>query len=126
MGGGKDDADIGSEKPAAKLGALIRRIRKERGITCVDLSEKSGVAANYIAMVERGLCDVSLSRIKAIANGLGMKTSELMGRLGESGWTEEMEEIAARYEGASGSQRMIAVAMLAEVFPEMRRRMGIR
>jgi transcriptional regulator with XRE-family HTH domain len=57
---------------AAKMGARIRELREERGLSLVELAEASGVSKGHMSSVERGLVLVTLETIMAAAKGLGV------------------------------------------------------
>jgi len=55
-------------------GAKLRRMRKEAGLTGVQLSARVGVTFSYLARVERGeLRTVAPARYNAILNALGIE-----------------------------------------------------
>jgi len=49
---------------------LINRIRKERGITIVELAEKMGVSQAYIAKIERGEIEPTQEQVEVIKSFL--------------------------------------------------------
>src|SRR6266576_2756812 len=61
-----------------KLGAVIRELRKSRGLTQAELAESAKIAANTLAMVERGQRSVSLRLLNAIGRPLKVPGSCLL------------------------------------------------
>src|SRR5689334_3523054 len=61
-----------------KLGMVIRNLRKSRGFTQAELAESAGVAANTLAMLERGERSVSPRMLNAIGRRLNVPGSCLM------------------------------------------------
>jgi transcriptional regulator with XRE-family HTH domain len=57
----------------ASFGRMLRRHREARGLTLDDVATLSGLTPNYIALVERGRCDPSLSTLFAIMIGLDLE-----------------------------------------------------
>lgn len=55
----------------------IRKFRKERKMTQVELSEKLGVTASAVTMWENGNREPSLTMVKKIANVFGCKVDDL-------------------------------------------------
>ena len=60
-----------------KFGQRIRRLRKERGLSQEDLAELSGLDRTYISGIERGVRNVALRNIEALAQALGVSISDL-------------------------------------------------
>lgn len=65
-----------------RLGDAVREFRREQGITQEQLSESSGLHVTYIAGIETGRRNPSLKSLVALANGLSVKVSELLARMG--------------------------------------------
>ena len=61
----------------ARFGARIRTLRKERGLSQEALAELSGLDRTYISGIERGLRNVALRNIEALAQALNISMSEL-------------------------------------------------
>ena len=54
------------------IGPKIREMRKQRGITLKEFSQKVGVTASLISQVERGVAAPSISSLKKISDALGI------------------------------------------------------
>jgi transcriptional regulator with XRE-family HTH domain len=54
------------------IGLKIRELRKHRGITLKEFSQKVGVTASLISQVERGVAAPSISSLKKISEALGI------------------------------------------------------
>lgn len=67
-----------SDQQTKEIGKRVRKLRKEAGLTQVDLGKKSGLPANTIARLERGEHSPTLPKLEALARALGVKTSELL------------------------------------------------
>ncbi len=67
-----------SEVELKELGKVIRAKRELRGLTQVELAEKSGLDRNYIGMVERGERNPSYLSLQKIAQGLGLSVDEMI------------------------------------------------
>ncbi|QRN99335.1 helix-turn-helix transcriptional regulator [Archangium violaceum] len=65
---------------ASRLGARIRELRQERGLTLEALAERSEVSRAMISKVERGTNNPTLVVAVRIAKGLGVGLSELLSR----------------------------------------------
>jgi transcriptional regulator with XRE-family HTH domain len=64
-----------------QLGQRIRRLRRQRGLTQVELAVHLGLTRPHVARIERGDYDVHLSTLQTIARGLGVSMSRLLARL---------------------------------------------
>ena len=70
----RDSAFLG-----AGLGDRIRRLRRDRGMTQIDLSRAANVNQGHLSSIERGLRAPSPNTLKAIAVALGVPDSVLIG-----------------------------------------------
>ena len=60
-----------------KFGQRVRALRKERGLSQEELADLSGLDRTYISGIERGLRNVALRNIEALAKALDVSISEL-------------------------------------------------
>ena len=60
------------------LGERIRKLRKRKGWRQIDLAQHSGVHEVHISDLERGVREVGLRTLLAIANALEVKLSDLL------------------------------------------------
>lgn len=60
-----------------KFAKHLKQIRKEKGFTQDDFSDVEGISRSMIGMVETAKTDITLTKIKIIADVLGVKTKEL-------------------------------------------------
>jgi transcriptional regulator with XRE-family HTH domain len=63
---------------SVRLGQQIRRLRKDKGWRQIDLAEHSGVHEVHISDIERGVREICLNNLVALARGLGISVSELV------------------------------------------------
>ena len=56
-------------------GSIIRRVRKSKNMTLVDLAEKIGLSLSHISQVERGITNPSINSLRKIALALGIPMS---------------------------------------------------
>lgn len=78
----RTDSDRGGREEQSQqtmLGPLVRRLRREAGLTLQKLSEASGVSRAMLSSVELGVKNPTLPVLAGIAAGLGVTMSELMG-----------------------------------------------
>lgn len=61
-----------------KLGQRIRDIRLQKGMTQAEVAERSGVASNYIAMLERGERNPTYLTLLKIAEGFCVNILDLV------------------------------------------------
>jgi HTH-type transcriptional regulator/antitoxin HipB len=57
----------------------IKRLRKANGITQLEMSERLGMAKNNYGKVESGVTEMTVSRLYAIAEILGVSVTALLG-----------------------------------------------
>ncbi len=61
-----------------KFGKNLKNIRQNKKITQEKLAELAGIDRSYLSEVERGIKNISLTKIEAIANALDVKIYELL------------------------------------------------
>jgi transcriptional regulator with XRE-family HTH domain len=61
----------------ARLGARVRALREEQGLSQAELAARSGLHRTYIGGVERGERNVSTLNLFAIAGALGVRVGDL-------------------------------------------------
>jgi len=62
-----------------RLAMRFKRLREERGLTQDRLAKRSGVSHGYLARLEIGMHDPSLSTLKKLAKALKVTVAELVG-----------------------------------------------
>ena len=55
-----------------KFGAFVAQLRKEKGYTQKELSEKTGIAQSDISKLENGNSNPTLGMLKRLAEGMDM------------------------------------------------------
>ncbi len=60
------------------VGALVRQERTRRGWSQEALAAEAGVDRSYMSGVERGVRNLSILKLQAIAKALGVGTRELI------------------------------------------------
>lgn len=64
--------------PKPKIGKTLKKLRKEKKLTQVQLAKKIGISSNYYARIERDEENPSLEVFKDIAKALKVKSSEIL------------------------------------------------
>lgn len=59
------------------MGKRIKELRKEKGLTQIDLAAKIGIDRSYLGFIERGERNVSFDVMAEIAKALGVGMNEL-------------------------------------------------
>jgi transcriptional regulator with XRE-family HTH domain len=65
------------------VGARIRQARKTRGLTLMELSERSGIAVSTISKAERGDIALTYDKFAALAHSLQLEFDAIFGRTRE-------------------------------------------
>jgi transcriptional regulator with XRE-family HTH domain len=63
---------------AARFGAIVRRLRVERGWTLAELSYRSRMNATYLGVMERGGNMPSLATLFQLSEVFGVEASEMV------------------------------------------------
>jgi transcriptional regulator with XRE-family HTH domain len=74
--GGKANRELA----ARAFGYILRTTRIEQNLTGSELAALSGIEADYVSLVERGLRTPSIAIIRRLASGLGMHADQLIER----------------------------------------------
>jgi transcriptional regulator with XRE-family HTH domain len=59
-----------------EVGARIRHLREERGLSLRTLAERSGLSANAISLIERGVSSPTVVSLHQLATALGVSITE--------------------------------------------------
>jgi transcriptional regulator with XRE-family HTH domain len=59
----------------AELGATVRRLRRDRGMSLRDLGRATGFSIGFLSLVERGRSSISLTSLHTVAVALGVDMS---------------------------------------------------
>lgn len=60
-----------------KFGNLVRKLRKEKGISQEELAHRADLHRTYIGMIERAEKNITLLNIEKIAKALDVNTTDL-------------------------------------------------
>lgn len=60
------------------LGAVIRRLRQEAGLSQVVFSERCGFYQTYLSRIENGQANPTINALEVIAEGFDMSVFELL------------------------------------------------
>jgi transcriptional regulator with XRE-family HTH domain len=66
------------------MGAVIRRERRERGLTLKDLAGRAALSIVYLGEIERGKKYPSASVLEKLAEGLGLEVPDLLESLADA------------------------------------------
>ena len=61
------DGDLGVGADEINVGAIIRRLRRQRGLSLEELAQASGVSASFLSAVEREVSDIAVGRLAKVA-----------------------------------------------------------
>lgn len=75
---GRRDGDLREEVQRA-FGSVLRRLRDERGISQEDLAFSSGVGRSFIAKMETGKRQPTITTVFRLADALGVSPQDVVG-----------------------------------------------
>ncbi len=64
--------------PVREMASRLRKLRKWRGMTQVELAKAAGLSQQYVARLERAMQDPRLSVLERLARALRVKVSRLI------------------------------------------------
>ena len=92
---------------AAPVGQRVQRIRKEKGLTLEDVSQRTGLSSEYLTQIEAGEVSPPLGALIRLAKALDMK----LGRFISTGEVRPFtivrkgeRRVVSRYTSAQGNQ----------------------
>jgi transcriptional regulator with XRE-family HTH domain len=94
---GQDIEVMSVKDTAACLGARVRELRKDRGLTLKALGRRAGLSHPFLSQLERGLARPSVASVERIANALEVPVSAL--------WSTPRTEAARVIRADEGSVR---------------------
>ena len=65
-------------EPEIAFGVVLRKLRKERGLSQETLAFEAGIERNYISLLELGRNSASVKMLFKLAPALGVSVSDLM------------------------------------------------
>ena len=80
------------------IGPKFRELRKHRGITLREFSQRVGVTASLISQVERGVAAPSISSLKKISDALGISIALFFNDEGQKPLTDDFSPIVKKNE----------------------------
>ena len=63
---------------AASFGAVIRRLRDQRGWTLIDFGRKANMNSTYLGFIERGENSPTLDTVILLSKVLGVEASDVL------------------------------------------------
>jgi len=67
-----------ADSTLAEIGARLRELRKNAGLSLRDLAAKAEMSASFLSLVERGESSLSLTSLFGIARALGIDPADLV------------------------------------------------
>ena len=83
-------------KIAKQLGACIRSLRLDTGLSQVEFGERCGFYQTYLSRVENGQANPTINALEVIANTLGLTVFELFEKVREQVPAPRSSKKAAR------------------------------
>jgi XRE family aerobic/anaerobic benzoate catabolism transcriptional regulator len=111
VSGASGDGDVsGDDAFLARLGGRVRAMRARRGMSRRLLARDSGVSERYLAQLESGRGNISVARLRAVADALGIG----LGRLVEDGADRppELDRLIDRLAGLDAAALTRAMTLL--------------
>jgi transcriptional regulator with XRE-family HTH domain len=91
------DSQDSTPDAAAALGARVRELRRDRGLTLKALGSDAGLSHPFLSQLERGLARPSVSSVERIARALDVPVSML--------WSAPRQEVARVVRAGEGATR---------------------
>src|SRR5215470_4416081 len=76
---GEPSEPDGRQQPGPQIGNVIRRLRRQRGLSLRQVADSAQLSASFLGAVERGESDISVGRLALVAEVLGHDLASLLG-----------------------------------------------
>ena len=86
-------------KSEKSIGEFIRQIRKSSGLSQMQLAEKIGISYQQLQKYEKGINNLSLSRLKQISGALGVSVNLFLDEEGPLVSSEQKGASKAKWSG---------------------------
>jgi transcriptional regulator with XRE-family HTH domain len=91
----------------AAMGARIRELRSQEGLTLQTLGERTGLSPSMLSLVERGQTSPSIGTLVVICSALGIHMSDLLATQDQSGGLVSRAQKQPIFETSRGVLRRI-------------------
>lgn len=98
------------------MGAVVRAIREEQGLTQEQVAERYGVTDGAIAAYEQGRSRFTIQDLPSLADALGVPVPFLSRRLGLCGENDDLTAILTEY---AGPEIASLVASAVQRYPDL-------
>lgn len=105
-----------------RIGERVRGLKAQRGMTRKNLAKHSGISERYLAQVEAGKANISISLLLRIAEAMNVGVSELLP--GDTTSGIQLEPLQKFLEQLSLSQEKIAYELLIKHFSDSGKSLG--
>lgn len=107
------------------IGKKIKSLRKKKGLTLQELSQRSGVSPGYISMLERGFKkSPTIEVLKKLAAGLEVNLSELIGEEIVNFEADEKTKILLRAADELSKLDLESLESLLKAIKELKKKEG--
>jgi len=72
VGKTRTDDGLPVDRPSAGIGEKLASLRKQRGLTLVELAGAAGTSPSFLSQLERGTTNASIDTLRRIATALGV------------------------------------------------------
>lgn len=95
------------------IGAVIRSIRKERGLSLRDVAQRTGFSVSFLSLVERGKSSLALTSVYKLARALGVDVATFFAAVPEPDPMPHVTRAASRgaelvIEGSDHTYRLLS------------------
>lgn len=94
-----------------ELGRRLRAAREESGVTVSDLARRSGVSRRHVTEAEAGRANLSVAKLCALADALGVRASRLLELEGDTAKSQRIALVGLRGAGKSTLGKKLALAL---------------
>lgn len=96
------------------VGRRIRALRKERGLSLKEMSEKAGLSTGFLSLFERGRSSITLTTLSNVARALDTDLAGLFAPARQDKRTETLPYVSRAREDGPGDRLPVIAAILSK------------
>lgn len=94
------------------VGRRIRALRKERGLSLKELSEKAGLSTSFLSLVERGRSSIALTSLSNVARALDIGLASLFAPVPPDKRPKTLPYVSRAHEDGPEDDRLPIIAAI--------------
>ena len=108
------------DEQLVQIGKRIRKARKEKGLSQLELAEATGLSVPFISNVENGKQTMNIKALISISDALGVSADWILRNNTSQALNITADEISAELAGCSSREREIILKFVQDIKSSIR------